>query len=98
MSEEVLQIAEEKHEVKGRGEREMYTKLSEELQRIDRRGKKAFLNEQCKEIQENDRMGKTRDFFRKIGYIKGPFHANVGTIKDRNGKDLRETDEIVKRG
>ena len=62
MSEEVLQIAEEKHEVKGRGEREMYTELSEELQRIDRRGKKAFLNEQCKEIEENDRRGKTRDF------------------------------------
>ena len=93
----MLQIAEEKHEVKGRGEREMYTELSEELQRIDRRGKKAFLNEQCKEVEENNRRGKTR-FFRKIGYIKGPFHANVGTIKDRNGKDLREIDEIVKRG
>ena len=94
MSEEGLQIAEEKHEVKGRGEREMYTELSEELQRVDRRGKKAFL----KETEENDRMGKTRDLFKKTEYIKGTFHASGGTIKDRNGKDLRENDEIVKRG
>ena len=67
----------------------MYTELSEELQRVDRRGNKAFL----KEIEENDRMGKTRDLLKKIEYIKGTFHASVGTRKDRNGKDLRENDE-----
>ena len=80
-----------------KGERERYTPINAEFQSIARQTKKVFLNEQCKEIQENDRMGKTRYFFRKIGYIKGPFHANVGTIKDRNGMDLTEAEEIKKR-
>ena len=96
MSEEALQIAEERREAKGKGERERCTQLNAEFQRIARRDKKAFLNEQCKEIEESDRMGKTKDLFKKIGAIKGTFHARMSTIKDRNSKDLTETEEIKK--
>ena len=97
LSEEALQIAEERREVKSKGERERYTQLNADFQRIARRDKKAFLCEQCKEIEENSRMGKTRDLFKKIGDTKGPFHARMGTIKDRSGKDLTEAEEIKKR-
>ena len=92
LSEEALQIAVKRREVKGKGEREKYTHLNEEFQRIARRDKKAFLSDQCKEIEQNNRMGKTRDLFKKIRVIKGIFHAKMGTIKDRNGMDLREED------
>ena len=78
-------------------ERERYTQLKAEFQRIARRDKKAFLSEKCKEIEENNRMKKSRDLFKKIGYIKGPFHARKGTIKVRNGKDLTEAEEIKNR-
>jgi len=84
LSEEALQIAEERREVKGRGEIEKYIQLNAEFQRIARRDKKAFLNEQCKEIEENNRMRRTRDLFKKVRIIKGPFHARMGMIKDRN--------------
>ena len=97
LSEEVLQIAEKRREAKGKGEKERYTHLNAEFQRIARRDKKAFLSEQCKEIKENDRMGKTRDLFRKIRDIEGTFHPKMGTIKDRNDKDLAEAEEIQKR-
>ena len=83
--------------MKSKGERERYTQLNAKFQRIARRGKKAFFNEQCKEIEENNRRGKTRDLFRKIGAIKGAFHAKMGTIKDGKGKDLKEVEEIKKR-
>ena len=95
MSEEALQIAEKRREVKGKGEKERYTHLNAEFQRIARRDKKAFLSDQCKEIEENSRMGKTRD--KKIRDTKGTFHAKMGTIKDRNGMDLTEAEEIKKR-
>ena len=94
LSEEALKIAEERREVKGKGERERYTQLNALFQRIARRDKKAFLHEQCKEIEENSRMGKTRDFFKKIGDAKGILNARMGTTKDRNGKDLTEAEEI----
>ena len=84
LSEEALQIAEERREDKGKGEKERYTHLTTEFQRIARRDKKAFLSDQCKETEEN-RMGKTRDLFKKIRDTKGTFHARMGTIKDRNG-------------
>ena len=84
LSEEDLQIAEKRREVKGKGEKERYIHLNVEFQRIARRDKKAFLSDQCKEIEENSRMGKTRDLFKKIRDIKGPFHAKMGTKKDRN--------------
>ena len=90
-------MAEERREVKGKGERERYAQLNAEFQRRARRDKKAFLSEQCKEIEENKRMGKTRDLFKKIRDTKGTFHARMGTIKDRNGKDLKEAEEIKKR-
>ena len=90
LSEEVLQIAEERREVKSKGERERYTQLHAEFQRIARRDKKAFLNEQCKEIEEKNRMRKTKDLFKKIEDIKGTFHPTMGMIKNRNGKDLTE--------
>ena len=70
--------------------------MNKEFQRIARKGKKAFLSEQCKEIEKNNRIGKTRDLFRKIRYTKGTFHVNMGTIKDRNGKELTETEDIQK--
>ena len=94
LSEEALQIAEERREVKGRGEMEKYIQLNAEFQRIARRDKKAFLNEQCKEIEENNRMRRTRDLFKKIRVIKGPFHARMGMIKDRNSQDLIKVEEI----
>src|SRR5574337_985957 len=86
LSEEVLQIAVKRREVKSKGEKERYKHLNTEFQRIARREKKAFLSDQCKEIEENNIMGKTREFFKKIRDTKGTFHAKVGTIKDRNGK------------
>ena len=96
MSEEALQIAEERREVKNKGERESYTQLNAEFQRTASRDK-TFFNEQCKEIEENNRKGKTRNLFKKTGDIKGMFHAKVGTIKDKNSKDLIEAGEIRKR-
>ena len=96
MSEEALQIA-VKRKAKGKEEKERYTHLNAEFQRIARRDKKAFLSDQSKEIEENNRMGKTTDFFKKIGDIKVKFHAKIGTIKDKNDKDLTEADEIKKR-
>ena len=93
MSEKALQIAEERREVKSKGERERYTELNAEFQRIKERHKKASLIK-CKKIEENSRMGKTRDAFKKTGDIKGTFHARMGMIKDRNGKDLAEAEEI----
>ena len=90
-------MAEKRRNAKGKGERKRYTQLNVEFQRIARRDKKAFLNEQCKEIEENKRMGKTRHLFKKSGGIKGPFHARVGMIKDRNLKDLTEAEDIKKR-
>ena len=92
-----MQIAEKIREVKGRGEKERYTHLNAEFQGIARRVKKAFLSDQCKEIEENNRMGKTRDLFKKIRNIKGIFHAKMGTIKDKNGMDLTDADDIKKR-
>ena len=83
-------------EAKSKGEKERYTHLNAEFQRIARRDKKAFLSEQCKEIEENSTMGKIRDLFKKIRDIKGTFHAKIGTIKDRNGMDLTEAEDIKK--
>ena len=90
LSEEALQIAMKRGEVKSKGEKERHTHLNTEIQRIARRDKKAFLSDQCKEIEENNRMQKTRDLFKKIRDTKGTFHAKMGTIKDRNGRDLTE--------
>ena len=87
----------ERREAKGKGEKESYTHLQAEFQRIARRDKKAFLSDQCKEIEENNRMGKTRDLFKKIRDTKGTSHAKMGLIKDRNGMDLTETEDIKKR-
>ena len=87
----------EKMKNKRQGERERYTQLNVEIQRTARRDKKAFLSEQCKEIEENNRMGKTRALFMKITDTKGIFHAKMGTIKDRNGKGITETEELKKR-
>ena len=92
-----LQIPVERREVKGKGEKERYTHLNAEFQRRSRRDKKAFLSDQCKEIRENNRMGKTRDLFKKIRDTKGIFHAKMSTIKDRNGMDLTEAEDIKKR-
>ena len=97
LPEEALQIAEKRREVKGKGEKERYTHLNAEFQRIARRDKKAFLSDQCKEIEENNRIGKTRDLFKKIRDTKGTFHAKMGSIKNRNGRDLTETEDIKKR-
>ena len=97
LSEEALQIAEKRKDTKGKGEKERYSHLSAEFQRIARRDKKAFLSDQCKEIEENNRMGKTRDLFKKIKDTKGTFHAKMGAIKDRNGMDLTEAEDIKKR-
>ena len=96
MFEEALQIAEKRRDMKGKGERERYPQLNEEFQRIARRDKKAF-RDQCKEIEEKNRMGKTRDLFKKIRDTKGAFHAKMGSIKDRNGMDLTEAEDIKKR-
>ena len=86
-----------RREVKSKGEKERYTHLNAEIQRIARREKKAFLSDQCKEVEENNRMGKTRDLFKKIRDTKGTFHAKMGSIKDRNGRNLREAEDIKKR-
>ena len=94
LSKEALQIAMNRREAKGRGEKERYTHLNAEFQTIARRDKKAFLSNQCKEIEENNRMGKTRDLFKKIRDTKGTFHAKMGTIKSRNGRDLTEAEDI----
>ena len=90
LSEEVLQIAEKRKDVKGKGEKVRYTHLNAEFQRIARRDKKAFLSDQCKEIEENNRMAETRDLFKKIRDTKGTFRAKMGSIKDRNGADLQK--------
>ena len=97
LSEEALQIAVKRREVKRKGEKESYSHLNAEFQRIARREKKAFLSDQCKEIEENNRMGKTRDLFKKIRDTKGKFHAKMGSTKDRTGMDLTEADDIKKR-
>ena len=96
MSKETLQIV-ELREAKGKGERERYTQLNAEFQRITRRDKRGFLSEKCKEIEENNRMEKTRYLFKKIGDIKGTFHARMSMIKDKNSKDLTEAEDIQKR-
>ena len=96
-SEEALQIAVKRREVKGKGEKERYTHLNAEFQRTARRDKKAFLSDQCKEIEENNRMGRTRDLFKMIRDTKGTFHAKMGSIKDRNGMDLTEAADIKER-
>ena len=87
----------ERREAKGKGEKERYTYLNVEFQRIARRDKKAFLSDQCKEIEENNRMGKTGDVFNKMRDTKGTFHAKMGSIKDRNGMDLTEAEDIKNR-
>ena len=97
LSEEALQIAVKRREVKSNGEKERYKYLNAEFQRIARRDKKAFLRDQCKEIEENNRMGKTRDLFKKIRDTKGIFHAKMGSIKDRHSMDLTEAEYIKKR-
>ena len=97
LSEEALQTAMKRREVKGKGEKERYTHLNAEFQSVARRDKKAFLSDQHKEIEENNRMGKTRDLFKKIRDTKGNFHAKMGSIKDRNGMDLTEAEDIKKR-
>ena len=97
LSEEALQTAMKRREAEGKGEKQRYTHLNPEVQRIARKEKKAFLSDQCKEIEENNRMGKTRGLFKKIRDTKGMFHAKMGTIKDRNGTDLTEAEDIKKR-
>ena len=97
LSEEALQIAVKRREAKSKEEKERDNHLNAEFQRIARRDKKAFLRDQCKEIEENNRMGKIRDLFKKIRDTKGTFHAKMGLIKDRNGMDLTEAEDIKKR-
>ena len=97
MSQEALQVALKRREAKGKGEREIYTHLNEESQRITRTYKNVFLSDQCKEIGENNRTGKTRDLFKKVRYTKRIFHAKMGSIKDRNGMDITEAEDIKKR-
>ena len=97
LSEEALQIGVRRREEKSKGEKERYTHLNAEFQRTARRDKKAFFSDQCKEIEENNRMGKTRDLFKKIRDTKAPFHAKMGSIKDRNCMDLTEAEDIKKR-
>ena len=97
LSEETLQIAVKRREAKSKQEKERYSHLNAEFQRIARRDKKAFLSDQCKEIEENNRMGKTRDLYKKIRDTKGTFHAKMGSVKDRNGTDLKEAEDIKKR-
>ena len=96
MSEEALQIAEKRREVKSKGKKERYNHLNAEFQRRARRDKKAFLRDQCKETEENNRIGKTRDLFKKIRDAQGTFHAKMGSIKDRNDMDPTEADDIKK--
>ena len=95
--EENLPIAVKRREVKSKGEKERYKHLNAEFQRKARRDKKAFLSDQCKEIEENNRMGKTRDLFKKIRDTKGIFHAKMGSVKDRNSRDVTEAEDIKKR-
>ena len=97
LSEEALQIAVKRREAKSKGEKERYKHLNAEFQRIARRDKKAFFSDQCKEIEERNRMGKTRDLCKKIRETRGAFHAKMGSIKDRNGMDLTEAEDIKKR-
>jgi len=97
LSDKALQIAEKRREAKGKGEQEKYTHLNAEFQRIARRDKKAFLSGWCKEIEENNRMGKTRGLFKKIRDTRGPFHAKMGTIKERSSMDLTDAEDIKKR-
>ena len=97
LSQEALQIALKRREAKSKGEKERYSHLNAEFQRIARRVKKAFLSDQCKEIEENNRMGKTIDLLNKVRDMKGEFHAKMGSIKDRNDRDLREAEDIKKR-
>ena len=97
LSEQGLQRAEKRREAKGKREKERYTHLNAEFQRLARRDKKAFLSERCKEIEENNRMGKTRGPFKQIRDTKGTFHAKMGWIKDRNGMDLTEAEDIKKK-
>ena len=97
MSEEVLQIAEKRRHEKGKGEKERYIHLKAEFQRTASRDKKVFLSDQCKKLEENNRMRKSRDLFKKITDTKGIFHAKMGTIKDRNGMELTEAEDIKKR-
>ena len=97
LSEEALQTAVKRRETKGKGEKERYKHLNAEFQRIARRDKKAFFSDPCKEIEENNRMGKTRDLFKKIRDTKGTFHAKMGSIKDRNGMELTEAEDIKKK-
>ena len=97
LSEEALQIAVKRREAKSKGEEKRYTHLNAEFQRIARKDKKIFLSDQCKEIEENTRMGKTIDLFKKIRDTKGTLHAKMGSIKDRNGMDLTEAENIKKR-
>ena len=97
LSEEALQIAVKRREAKGKGEKERYTHLNAKFQRIARRDKQAFFRDKCKEIEENNRMGKTRDLFKKIRDTKGTLHTKMGSIKDRNGTDLTEAEDIKKR-
>ena len=97
LSEEALQRVEKRRDAKDNREKERYTYLNAEFQKIARRDKKTFLSDQCKEIEENNRMGKTRDLFKKIRDKNGAFHAKMGTIKNRNAKDIKEAEEIKKR-
>ena len=97
LSEEALQIAVKRREVKRKGEKERYSHLNAEFQRIARRDKKAFLSDQCKDIEGNNRMGKTRDLFKEMRDTKATFHAKMGSIKDRNGMDPTEAEYIKKR-
>ena len=98
LSKDALQIAVKRREAKNKGEKERYTYLIAEFQRIARRDKKAFLTNQCEEIEENNRMGKTIDLFKKIRATKGMFHAKMGSVKDRNGIDLTEPQDIRRGG
>ena len=98
LSGEVLQIAVRRRQVKSQGEKERYKNLNAEFQRIARRDKKAFFSNQCKQKEENNRVGKTRDLFKKIRDIKGTFHAKMGSIKDRNGMDLTEAEDMKRGG
>ena len=97
VSEEALQIAVKRREAESKGEKERYSHLNAGFQRVARRDKKAFLSDQCKEIEENNRIRKTSDLFKKIRDTKGTFHAKMGSIKDRNGMDLTEAEDIKKR-
>ena len=97
LSEEALQIAVKRREVKSKGEKERHKHLNAELQRIARRDKRAFFSDQCKEIEENNRMGKTRELFKKTTESKGTFHAKISSTKDRNDIDLIEAEDVKKR-